>query len=48
MPEEYLGTVLSDLTSSTRRGVVSEVTSHDGTATVTAHVPMASLMVRLK
>eukprot|EP00731_Ephydatia_muelleri_P016858 Em0009g1282a len=43
VPEELLGTVLSDLTSA-RRGVVNEVTSHDQIATVTAHVPVASLM----
>ena len=43
VPEELLGTVLSDLTSA-RRGVVDEVTSHDQIATVTAHVPVASLM----
>lgn len=46
VPEEHLGTVLSDLTSA-RRGVVNEVASHDETATVTAHIPTASLMVHL-
>lgn len=43
VPDELLGAVLSDLTSA-RRGVIGEVTSHDDTVTVTAHVPVASLM----
>ena len=46
VPEEYLGAVLSDLTSQ-RRGQVREVASLRDSREITAFTPLACLMVRL-
>jgi translation elongation factor EF-G len=44
VPEEHLGTVLSDLTSQ-RRGQVKEVGSVQDSREITAVTPLACLMV---
>jgi translation elongation factor EF-G len=44
VPEEHLGTVLSDLTSQ-RRGQVKEVGSVQDSREITAITPLACLMV---
>lgn len=46
VPEEYLGVVLSDLTSQ-RRGQVKEVASLQDSREVTALTPLACLMVSI-
>ena len=46
VPEEYLGAVLSDLTSQ-RRGQVREVASLRDSREITAFTPLSCLMVRL-
>lgn len=46
VPEDHLNAVISDLTS-TRRALLSEVTSHGDTRIVTALTPVASLTVSI-